>query len=186
MVGGTYTDIQTVYDLSGLGTYEITSAEGTPLIEAASSDLETMTNKVWGGSEHKEHCGRGDGTTKAFYVSYIPIVDGIDGTATNDPAKITVTQDGTTAASANYTLLGSDGRIDFVDAPDSDDKIEVSYHYDRGRIKYAATYLTIALAYSRLKGGGGDPEEIRKWEDKALRILEEFGAPIKAGWSRSS
>lgn len=185
MVGGTYTDIQTVYNISGFGTYEITAAEGTALIEAASSDLESMTGKVWGGSEHKEHCGRGDGTTKAFYVSFLPVVDGTDGTATNDSSKITVIQDGTIATSTHYTLLGEDGRIDFVDAPDGDDKIEVSYHYDRGKIKYAATYLTISLTLSRLKGrGGGDPEEVKKWEEKAFRKLEEMGVPIKTGWSR--
>jgi len=64
-----------------------------------------------------------------FYTRSFPVVDPKTREVTDDETKVTVKGDGVTEPSANYTLTGSLGKIEFTAAPGADKIITIIYSY---------------------------------------------------------
>ena len=175
-----YAGTQDVYDLSGLGTLEAGTALVTRLLGLIGDpSVDSYTRKHWSGEQTKELIGRGDGTLAVFWSHLKPILSALDssnGTITTDPAHVTLRQDGTTVASANYTLIGAEGRIEFDSGwePDSDDKLELTYFYDMEPFKTASALYVCGALYDNLGG-----EESEKRADQFKKRAEEILKPYR-------
>jgi len=187
MVGGTYTTGSAVYHLTGFSTVEVSTEAMNTILQFADADVERRTGKIWTGRQIKEFVGRGDGTTSIFYVSYPPVLSAAEsagGTVTDDPSHITVTVDGSTVDSPNYSLLGYEGRVTFADdaIPADDEKVEATYYYSLAQVKEAATFLAGAYCFFRVRGT--ESNEAKTLRQRAMEILDELGKKTKAKWTR--
>ena len=170
----TYTTEANVRALTGLGTADIGSSDIAVFLKYADADVEQFTKKVWTGQQLKEFLGRGDGTTSVWFTALKPIVGSLGGTVpTNAAGSITVYLGGspTPLGTANYELLGAEGRIIFSQIPESDETIEVTYYYRLDPIEQAATFFAAGYCFRRL---GNALEKARLFEAQAREALREL------------
>jgi len=168
-----YTTVDTVRDISGLTTTEISDAIVDEMIGWADRDIEQITEKVWTGQQVKELLGiQKSPSDKTFRTLYKPIVDD-QGNTTDDESKVTVYVDGTAQASDKFELRGAEGKIIFVTAPSVGAEVEMTYRYSMKPIQEASTFLAAAYCFHRL---AKSEEKEKLFKARAMEILQQISS----------
>jgi hypothetical protein len=176
MAGGIYCSTDNVRSLTGFSTKDVNDADVTLFRSFADADIERYTHQVWTGQRVDEYLGDGDSVCGTFTTGLKPVYTALkSGIIAEAGSYVTVTVDGSTIDSSEYTLVGEKGQIAFVadSIPSDGEEVRCTYYYSMDGVQEAAVMLACSYCYMKL---GKSADKVLEFQGRAYQILREMGS----------